>query len=62
MSGRYACLVDAASSEEIWNLPPDLLSSSAANTLGESNLGSQHQSIEPSVPTRAAEDMSPIRP
>ena len=34
MSGRYACLVDAASSEEIWNLPPDLLSSSAANTPG----------------------------
>ena len=62
VSRRYACLVEATSTGAIWNLPPELLSSSAANTLGESNLGIQHQSIVPSVAARAADDMSPIRP
>ena len=34
----------------------------AAKTLGESKRGKQHQSMEPSVPTSAAEFISPIRP
>jgi len=37
-------------------------SSSAANTLGESNRGTQNQSIEPLIPTSATLCLSPIRP
>ena len=42
--------------------PPTSESRIAANRLGESKRGKQHQSIEPSMPTSAAEDMLPISP
>ena len=63
VSRMYSWLeVAPESAGEIRKLPPRSPSKMAANTLGESNLGNQHQSMEPSVPTSAAEFMSPIRP
>ena len=44
------------------NRPPMSWSRMAAKTLGESKRGRQHQSTEPSAPTSAAEDISPMRP
>ena len=63
VSGRYCWRVSSAPpAGAILKRPPTFRSRMAANTLGESKRGKQHQSIEPSVPTSAAEDMSPISP
>src|SRR3954464_16081757 len=63
VSGRYICCV-------VYDVPIGLMlqwpprsgSSRAPNTDGESNLGEQNQSIEPSVVTSAAVRRSPISP
>ena len=63
VSATYSCRVSmivAVGLIRKW--PPMSGSSMAAKTLGESNRGKQHQSMEPSVPTSAAEDMLPISP
>ena len=63
VSGKYSCFVTASgSSAAIRKCPPRSGSSSDANTLGESNRGTQNQSIVPSVETSAAVCRSPIRP
>jgi len=62
VSDRYVWLELAPPcSGAIRKLPPSR-PRIAAKTLAESNLGRQHQSMEPSIPTRAAEDISPIKP
>lgn len=63
VSGRYSCLVWKAPCDgRILKWPPFSWSSSAPNRLGESNLGVQNQSIDPSVLTSAAVCRSPISP
>src|SRR3954471_8103903 len=63
VSGRYICCVayDVPTGLMLqW--PPRSGSSRAPNTDGESNLGEQNQSIEPSVVTSAAVRRLPISP
>ena len=62
VSGRYDCSVAYVALGRMRNLPPISWSRIAAKTLGESKRGKQSQSTEPSVPTSAAEDMSPMSP
>src|SRR4051812_20061163 len=63
VSGRYSCLVVyVVPLGRTVQCPPRSGSSSAPNTDGESNLGEQNQSIDPSVETRAAVRRSPISP
>ena len=54
VSGSYDWVVPKESAlGQIRNLPPFSESTIAPKTLGESNLGTQNQSMEPSTPTRA---------
>src|SRR3954453_18130679 len=63
VSGRYSCLVVYPVPFGLTlPCPPRSGSSRAPNTDGESNLGEQNQSIDPSVETRAAVRRSPISP
>ena len=63
VSGRYSWLVSNPGSTGLMRKrPPFSWSTMAAKTLGESKRGKQHQSTEPSVPTSAADAMSPISP
>ena len=60
LSGRYICLCCAADRLAMRNEPPFWSSRIAAKTLGESKCGMQHQSIDPSMPTRATVCRSPM--
>ena len=63
VSAMYSCRVSMiVELGLILKWPPTSWSKTAANTLGESKRGKQHQSMEPSVPTSAAEDILPISP
>ncbi len=63
VSGMYICLLrDAPFAAESAKRPPRSSSRMAANTLGESKFGRQHQSMDPSIPTSATECMSPMTP
>ena len=52
----------SAASGASWKRPPFSGSSSAANTVGESNLGKHRKSIAPSMPTSATVLVSPTMP
>ena len=63
VSGKYRRVLrttapSGASNQRPCSGPP----SSAAKHAGESNRGRHSQSMEPSLPTRAADSMLPIRP
>ena len=63
VSGKYSCVVAKVEARgRIRNRPPFWWSSRAPKMLGESNLGAQNQSTEPSEATSAAVCRSPIRP
>ncbi len=64
VSWKYHCLrvTPSRASGAIRKYPPRSRSSSAANTLGESNRGQQNQSMLPPVVTSAAVCRSPISP
>ena len=62
LSGMYICLCCASYRLAMRNEPPFWSSRIAAKTLGESKCGRQHQSMDPSMPTRATVCRSPMTP
>ena len=62
VSGRYICLASPSAAGARRQKPPMRSSRIAPKMLGESNRGRQHQSIDPFVPTRATERISPMIP